>query len=108
MTTPHGMDRHPHHNPQPWPYATTDPTTSNPTAAGSDPDTEQPGVTEGHAGHGGHGLMMLVCCIPMILLAVALVASGAAGSGVIVGALLCTAMMAVMMLAMPGGHGHRY
>ena len=106
MTTPHGMDRHPHHISQPWPYATTDPTTSNPTAAGSDPDTEQPGVTEGHAGHGGHGLMMLVC-IPMILLAVALVASGAAGSGVIVGALLCTAMMAVMMLAMPGGHGHR-
>ena len=29
------------------------------------------------------------------------------GNDVIVGALLCTAMMAVMMLAMPGGHGHR-
>lgn len=59
----------------------------------------------GHGGHGGHGWMMMACCIPMIVIAVALVASGTAGSGVIVGALLCTAMMAAMMLAMPGGHG---
>jgi hypothetical protein len=102
MNTPHGMDHHPHHDPQPWPYATTDPT-----AAGRDPHAEQPRMTEGHAGHGGHGLMMLVCCIPMILIAVALVATGAAGSGAIVGALLCTAMMAVMMFTMPGGHDHK-
>jgi hypothetical protein len=60
-----------------------------------------------HGAHGGHGLMMLVCCIPMFVLALALVATGAAGSGAIVGALLCTAMMAAMMLAMPGGHDHK-
>ena len=84
MTTPHGMERHPHHEQR------------HGTAAGD----------SGHGGHGGHGLMMLVCCIPMIVLAVALVATGVAGSGAIVGALLCTAMMAVMMLAMPGGHDH--
>jgi hypothetical protein len=109
MTTPHGTD-HPHHEPGTWPSATTTPTATNPGVAGSDPNAEQSDETEGHAGHGGHGghgLMMLVCCIPMILLAVGLVATGFAGSGAIVGALLCTAMMAVMMLAMPGSHAHR-
>lgn len=107
MNTPHGMDHHPHHDPQPWPYTTTDLTATNPTAAGSNPDALQSDESEGHAGHGGHSLMMLVCCIPMILIAVALVATGAAGSGAIVGALLCTAMMAVMMFTMPGGHDHK-
>jgi hypothetical protein len=49
--------------------------------------------------------MMMICCVPMIIIAVALVATGVAGSGAIVAALLCTAMMADMMFAMPGGHG---
>lgn len=53
--------------------------------------------------HGrGHGLMMLVCCVPMLLIAFALVASGPAGAGAILFALLCAAMMAAMMFAMPG------
>jgi hypothetical protein len=30
-----------------------------------------------------------------------------AGSGVIFGALVCTAMMAAMMFTMPGGHGRQ-
>ena len=107
MTTPHGVDHHPHHDPQPWPSATTVPTFTDPGVAGRDPEAEQPDETEGHAGHGGHGLMMLACCIPMLLLAVGLVATGVAGSGAIVAALLCTAMMAVMMLTMPGSHGHK-
>lgn len=60
----------------------------------------------GHQGHGrGHGLMMLACCVPMLLIAFALVASGTAGAGAIFFALLCTAMMAAMMFAMPG-HKH--
>lgn len=88
MTTPHGTDHHPHHDHQPWPSATTDPTVTNPSPAESNPDAEQPDETELHAGHGAHGLVMLVCCIPMILLAVGLVATGVAGSGAIVGALL--------------------
>lgn len=58
----------------------------------------------GHQGH-GHGLMMLACCVPMLLIAFALVASGAAGAGAILFALLCMAMMAAMMFAMPG-HKH--
>ena len=57
--------------------------------------------------HGGHRLMMLVCCIPMIAIVALLVATGGAGWGAILWALGCVAMMTVMMLAMPGGHGHK-
>lgn len=64
---------------------------------------EDPAVQ--HEGGHGHGLMMLVCCVPMLLIVFALVATGVAGPGAIVFALLCTAMMAVMMFAMPG-HRH--
>jgi hypothetical protein len=53
----------------------------------------------------GHGLMMVVCCLPMLLVGV-LVASGAVGFSAILYALLCMAMMAAMMLVMPGGHKH--
>ena len=49
--------------------------------------------------------MMMVCCIPMLVIAGLLVLTGVAGSGIILTALLCTAMMAAMMFAMPGGHG---
>lgn len=62
---------------------------------------------ESRGGHRGHGLMMIACCIPMLLIAGVLVLTGAAGSGLIVSALLCTAMMAAMMFVMPGGHGHK-
>jgi hypothetical protein len=56
-----------------------------------------------HQRHGrGHALMMLACCVPMLLIAFALVACGTAGGGAILFALLCTAMMAAMMFAMPG------
>lgn len=44
--------------------------------------------------------MMLICCIPMIVIAVALVAVGAVGPGFLFAALLCTAMMALMMRGM--------
>ncbi len=57
-------------------------------------------------GHGGHRLMMIVCCIPMLVIAAILVATGVAGAGAILVALLCTAMMAAMMFSMPGGHRH--
>ena len=51
--------------------------------------------------------MMLACCIPMIAIAVVLVATGLAGSGALLGALLCVVMIAAMMFAMPGGHGRK-
>ena len=57
-----------------------------------------------HDGHAGHGWMMMICCVPMLVIAVALVATGTAGAGTIVVAMGCTLMMAMMMRG--GGHGH--
>lgn len=57
------------------------------------------------AGHAGHGWMMIACCIPMITIAVALVATGVVGVGFIFGALVCTALMALMMRGMSHGDG---
>jgi hypothetical protein len=55
------------------------------------------------AGHGGHGWMMIACCIPMLVIAVILVATGIASPGFLVAAVGCTLMMALMMRGM--GHG---
>ena len=57
--------------------------------------------------HGGHGWMMMLCCIPMLVIAVVLVATGVAGAGFIFVAIMCTAMMWMMMSAMSGGSGHK-
>jgi hypothetical protein len=50
----------------------------------------------------GHGWMMIACCIPMLVLAVIVVATGIASAGFLFAALACTAMMAMMMRAMGG------
>ena len=68
---------------------------------------------------GRHGWMMIACCIPMLVIAVVLVASGVVRPGFLVFAVGCTAMMGLMMRGMnhggakdqasndPGGHtGH--
>lgn len=60
----------------------------------------QGGRSPGH--HHGHGWMMIVCCIPMLIIAVALVAAGVLSWGFLIFALACTAVMALMMRAMPG------
>jgi hypothetical protein len=58
----------------------------------------------GHrGGHRGHGLMMIACCIPMLIIAIVLVATGVVGAGFILYAIGCTAMMAVMMVGMNRG-----
>ena len=57
----------------------------------------------GHAGHGGHSWMMIACCIPMLAIAVVLVATGVVGAGFLIVAVGCTLMMAVMMMGMGGG-----
>ena len=56
-----------------------------------------------HAGHSGHGWMMIACCIPILVIAVTLVATGVVGAGLIFGAVMCTVMMAMMMAMMTGG-----
>lgn len=46
--------------------------------------------------------MMIACCIPMLVIAIGLVAAGVVSPGFILVALACTAMMALMM----GGASH--
>jgi hypothetical protein len=48
----------------------------------------------------GHRWMMIACCIPMLVIAIVLVATGVAGVGFIFAAIMCTAMMAMMMRMM--------
>lgn len=57
---------------------------------------------------GGHGhWMMIACCIPMLVIAIVLVATGVAGAGFIFVAIMCTAMMWMMMRGMSSGTGGR-
>ena len=63
---------------------------------------------QGGEGRGGHSWMMIACCIPMIVIAVALVATGVVSPGFLLFAVLCTAMMALMMRGMDhDGHQPR-
>lgn len=66
----------------------------------------QPAVGgQGMAHHDGHGWMMIACCIPMLVIAVILVATGAASPGFLFVAVGCTLMMAMMMRGMSHGSG---
>jgi len=57
----------------------------------------------------GHGLLMVACCIPMLVIAVALVATGAVSAGFLLVAIGCTAIMALMMRGMHGdGEEHSH
>ena len=62
-----------------------------------------PDQHHGPGGHSGHGLMMILCCVPLLVLAIVLVATGIAGSGFVLAAVTCLAMMALMMRMMAGG-----
>jgi nitrate/nitrite transporter NarK len=66
------------------------------------PPEKAPAWHGGHGGHGGHGWMMMACCVPMLVIAVVLVATGVISSRFLVTAVACTVMMAVMMRMMPG------
>ena len=73
-------------------------------------DTEVEGSGSKSQGSGkrwGHHALMIACCIPMLVIAAVLVATGAASPGFIVAALACMAMMAVMMGAMSHGDSHQ-
>jgi hypothetical protein len=59
--------------------------------------------TDRHGGaHAGHGWMMLMC-VPMVAVVAVLIATGVASLGLIFGAIMCVAMMAMMMRMMSGG-----
>lgn len=100
MSTTNGMDHAPRDGHE-------EPHLREPSATTETPDGGHEPGGGGHGKHGGHGLMMIVCCIPMLVIAGLLVLTGVAGSGIILVALLCTAMMAAMMFAMPRGHDHK-
>lgn len=51
----------------------------------------------------GHGWMMIACCIPMLAIAIVLVATGVASAGFLLVAIGCTVMMALMMAGMSHG-----
>ena len=64
-------------------------------------DLHTPAESNGSGGR-GHWLMM-ACCVPMIVIAGALVASGTVSIGFLLFAVLCTAMMFFMMRGMSHG-----
>jgi len=72
--------------------------------SGLEPDHPADPHGHDHGGHAGHNSMMIICCVPMLVIAIALFVTGTAGVGTIVVALGCTLMMAMMMGGM-GGHG---
>lgn len=60
------------------------------------------------AGHSGsYHWMMLACCVPMVGIAIALVATKTAGVGFLGIAIACTAMVALMMRGMRHGDRQR-
>ena len=71
------------------------------------PGQHQPrGPEQGKTPHRkGHGLMMIACCIPMLVIAGILVATGVASPSFLVIAVGCTLMMALMMSGMSHGSG---
>lgn len=58
----------------------------------------------GHREHGGRIWRMLVCCIPMFVIAGGLVVVGAVPPGFLLIAAACTALMAVMHGGRHGSH----
>ena len=67
-------------------------------------DLDRQPVRGRHGAHRGHRWMMIACCIPMLVVVATLIATGVAGTGAIIYAALCLAMMWLMMKAMPGDH----
>jgi hypothetical protein len=57
----------------------------------------------GTSRHFGHGWMMMACCVPMLVIAIVLVATGVVGFGFLFSAVACTVMMALMMRGMSHG-----
>ncbi|MBU4337240.1 MAG: hypothetical protein KJ548_11775 [Actinobacteria bacterium] len=47
---------------------------------------------------------MLACCVPMLVVVAALLVSGTASVGTVAFAVVCVALMTLVMLAMPRGH----
>jgi len=62
-------------------------------------------VSNRRPGRRGHSWMMIACCIPMLVIAVALVGTGVVSVGFLFAAVGCGAMMFFMMRGMDHGGG---
>ena len=65
----------------------------------TDPTRHGELTAPGAGHHSRHSWMMIACCVPMLVIAVAIALSGA-GVGFLFAAIGCTAMMAMMMRGM--------
>lgn len=71
----------------------------------SAPGGHGPHEPDSSKGSGGHGRwMMIACCVPMLAIA-AIIAISGAGLGFLAIALVCTALMVLMMGSMSHGGG---
>lgn len=68
-------------------------------------DTQQEPGSRRHS-HLAHVWVMLMC-VPMVVIVIALVATGGIGAGFILAAVMCVAMIAMMMRMMSGGGERR-
>jgi hypothetical protein len=69
---------------------------------------EQPASGQAETKQGHSRWMMIACCVPMLVIAIALVATGVVGFGFLIVAVMCTLMMAAMMGGRShGGHGQQ-
>ena len=59
-----------------------------------------------HTSGGGHSWAMIACCIPMLVIAFVLVATGVVSVAFLIFAVACTLMMALMMRG-PDHRTHR-
>lgn len=71
------------------------------------PRTEQGSARGEHRRRLNDRWMMFVCCVPMVAIVAALVATGVIGLGYAVWALLCVAMMPLLHAGMSHEHGDR-
>lgn len=72
----------------------------------TDQRTHDPDRPDERHRRSSHSRMMLICCVPMLVIALALIVSGVASPRFLFGALLCAGMMVAMMAGMGHG-GHR-
>lgn len=72
----------------------------------TDDSHTRPDPQSERSGRHGHGRWaMIACCIPMLVIAIVLVATGIVGAGFVFAAVACTVMMAMMMRGMSHGSG---
>ena len=64
------------------------------------PESHKP---DGQSSHGGHSWLMMVCCIPMLIIAAVLVATNVVSASFLIYAFACLGMMFVMMRMMDHG-----